>query len=427
MPWDSQKLQQIREHPHLLGHLLGKDKLTELHSYWIRSVWEAPHHAGLQAHRGSYKTTAITEIGSIWWLLYHPDDRIALIRKPYTDAARTLKTIARYMQTPVLKSLFHFAHGAEPIATVDRDNSLLYSFKTTITKENSIDAFGVDGSITGNHYDKILCDDIVVLKDRLSRAERIKTDGFFYELITNVVDPGKQVMVVGTPWHAQDTWRLVPEIQEKWTVRDTGLLSEDEIEEKRSLTTPSLFSANYELEHLSDEAQLFSDPVLGAWDRSVKGVYAQLDCAFGGGHHTALSLMAELPDGRRQVTGWAWLGNVKDYIRQVKQICRRYGVLSLYIETNPDKGYTADQLERGEGAIKCSRYAESMNKHHKIATHLLGAWGKLVFDTRNDEAGEEYLSQILDYTEKQEPDDAPDSLASLIRARTKTAGNLNQW
>lgn len=37
--WDDVK--EIREHPHLLGLLAGKDKLTELHSKWMLQLLDS--------------------------------------------------------------------------------------------------------------------------------------------------------------------------------------------------------------------------------------------------------------------------------------------------------------------------------------------------------------------------------------------------
>ena len=53
-----------------------------------------------------------------------------------------------------------------------------------------------------------------------------------------------------------------------------------------------------------------------------------------------------------------------------------------------------------------------MNKYIKISTYLRENWSKIIFVK---DTSKEYINQILDYTENAEHDDAPDSLASLIR------------
>ena len=53
-----------------------------------------------------------------------------------------------------------------------------------------------------------------------------------------------------------------------------------------------------------------------------------------------------------------------------------------------------------------------MNKDFKIQTYLTHFWDKLVWAHDNDEL---YMAQIVDYREGEEPNDAPDSAASLLR------------
>jgi hypothetical protein len=108
-PEEAQLLQTIYDHPHILGNIAGKDKLTELHSEWINYIWKTDKHRSLQAHRGSYKSTAIGAVGAVWWLLFHPDDRIAIVRKTFTDAADTVATIAKIMADPRIREIFYIA------------------------------------------------------------------------------------------------------------------------------------------------------------------------------------------------------------------------------------------------------------------------------------------------------------------------------
>ena len=88
--------------PHLLGHLAGKKKLKEIHGKWIRYFWTAgpSQHRSIQAHRGSYKTTSIIEIGTVWSLLFHPDQKIGIGRKTFSEASDTIKTISQILILP---------------------------------------------------------------------------------------------------------------------------------------------------------------------------------------------------------------------------------------------------------------------------------------------------------------------------------------
>ena len=57
-----------------------------------------------------------------------------------------------------------------------------------------------------------------------------------------------------------------------------------------------------------------------------------------------------------------------------------------------------------------------MNKYLKITSFLRFEWENVVFVSQTDP---EYINQICDYNENAEHDDAPDSLASVIRILQK--------
>ena len=147
----------IRNHPHELGYLVGLDKLTELHSKWIKDVWI--NKLPLQAHRGSYKTTAVTEIGSLWWLLFHPENRIGIYSKPYMQAAKRVRTITKFFEVEAIQALFYYAHGIYPKFDQRREGIVTFNFKRKNTNEGSLNAFSIDSVKTGTHLDEAVADD----------------------------------------------------------------------------------------------------------------------------------------------------------------------------------------------------------------------------------------------------------------------------
>lgn len=407
--WHAKDVDLIIQKPHKLGHLCGKDKLTELHDPWIKHIWDnEEEHASLQAHRGSYKTTGITEVGSIRWLLFHPNDRIGIVRKPHKKAADSVGNIGRMMLRPEVRELFKFIHGIYPNTIEDQKGKKTFAFKKEETKEGNLNAYGIYNPPTGDHVDKLIGDDFVIMKDRTSKAERQKTDQAIMEYITNIIDPGKFCGWVGTPWHVKDSWRLLTNLL-KFPVSVTGLLSAKQIEEIMKRTTSSLFAANYKLEHISDENKEFKDPIYGPWDWKLYP-FAHLDAKYDGDHTNALTFMAKRKDGKIQATGYVFNENIKSKADWVYEMWQKRRSKTLYNEENPDKGYTGDLLKSKK--VKVKTYWESANKHIKIVTFLKHYWSDIVWD---DKVDPEYMNQILDYVKGEEPDDAPDSAASLLR------------
>lgn len=396
-------------------------------------MWDGGVNRALQAHRGSYKTTAMA-VGVIRKMLFFPNDRGAIVRKTFTDAAEIVAMIGEMMDLPEIKALFQFAHGFKPKARVRREGKLLYNFKQTKTPEVNVTAHGLDGSLTGHHYDWIWTDDIITLKDRVSKAERERSKEIIREIVTNIIDPGKPVMHSGTPWHKDDAWNVIlfdsegNQILEcpKYPVSKCGILSPEEREKKKKTTTPLLYALNYDLTIENETDLLFQNPVYGTWDYHLGGVKAHLDSAFDGDHTCALTMMAKRKDKKYQAKGWIYTGNVKDWIPEIVRLCKLHRVQVLYNETNADKGFVADKIK--EYGVHVETYPETQNKHIKISSYGYEAWFDTIWD---DETDPEHMNQILDYRFGQEPDDGPDSYSSLckhgFKASNESYNNLCQY
>lgn len=414
---DEEKKQQILLYPHILGLLVGFKELTKLHSQWIRHIWcQSPgRHTALQAHRGGYKTSACTIIGIVWFLLWHPNARIALVRETYTEAEKTLKAIRRIMMHPAIQEIFRYVHGFYPKEIIGQDGAVEYNFKQTITKEPSVSAYGVLQLPTGSHFDFILLDDVVTLNDKISKAKREKTIYAVREILTNIIDPDKTVGHVGTPWHKKDAWTITKNFI-KFPVYITKVFTDDQIAAKRKLSTDSDWAMNMELRHIADGEKPFASPRAWAPFPTDTGlVVAQLDSKYTGTDTCALTFEVKL--GKFvHITGKIYFKHVMDELDSICENIKHYNAREIFIETNADKGMVASQLRAKlrEKGIQCTvtDYTEKTNKHIKITGIGVPVWPYLIWDTNCDP---EFLDQTVEYAEGNEPDDGPDSWTSLIR------------
>lgn len=413
-------LKLIREHPHILGHLCGREKLKEMHSEWIKYIWTSKKPVSIMAHRGSYKSTAVAQVGVIWYLLFNPDARIAIVRKTYADAADTVGTIAKMFEMPEVRELFRFAHGEYPEFLKKKEGAVTLSFKNTVTPEGSITAFGLNSPFTGRHFDFILCDDISTIKDRLSKAEREFTKTIWRELVTNIVDRGKPCCYMGTPWAKEGVESIIPK-PKKYSINECDLISPEELEVIRSTTTPAMFAANYELEFVADDDALFKEPKWDQWQsKEITHCSAHIDAAYGGDDFNALTIGAERKDKTLQMIGFTFKGTIADWIPHIAEICRAHRVKKIYVEKQSDRGWTASMLKNA--GMMVQEYDENMKKEHKIATYLYEVWHRVVWDPETDD---DYMAQVTDWTaESKGHDDALDSAASLVRARFSKKGLL---
>ena len=364
----------------------------------------------LLAHRGSYKTTCLTLVMAIH-LITRPRENMLFLRKTDRDSQEVLRQVQQILATPAMQTLSAALWG-RPVgirrATLSGLTTDVYAAPRGAAQ---LTALGCGSTLTGRHGEMIFTDDIVNLRDRLSWTEREHTRQVYMEL-QNVRTPGGRIVNIGTPWHPEDALSLMP-APWRWDCHRTKLLSPAELDSLRRSMSPSLFAANYELQHIArEDALLDTSPVFCREmevDDLMRDSMAHLDAAYGGEDYTALTIGRETPLGWL-FYGRLWQRHVQDVLPEVEALTRRFLAAPLYVETNGDKGYLARELRNRGVAVR--PYREGMNKHLKIATHLRQNWSRMVFHPETDRA---YLAQIMDYTENAPHDDAPDSAASLCR------------
>lgn len=361
----------------------------------------------LQGHRESYKTTSLSIALALIMILL-PNIRIMFMRKTDDDVKEIIKQVKNILTNPKTIYLVFCIYGVTLKLTVDNATELSTNLTTDIKGTSQLVGIGTGSSLTGRHYDYIFTDDIVNVKDRMSRAERERTKAVYQELI-NICNRGGKIFNTGTPWHKEDCFTLMPE-PEKWDCYATGLFTKEELAAKKAVMSPSLFAANYELKHIASEDVIFDNAQTGAEiEKVLNAKYSHIDAAYGGEDYTAFTI-ARKSEGKYYVLGKLWHKAVDECTDEIIDLRKKYLVGKIWCETNADKGYLAKALrEKGERVVT---YPETMNKYMKIVTHLKGDWPNIVFVKGTDP---EYIEQILDYNEFAEHDDAPDSCACMMR------------
>lgn len=395
------------EKPFEFGHSVGFTKLTELHNGWINSMVCDDYDETLQAHRGSYKTTCVSIALADIMMLY-PNDKTMFMRKTDNDVKEVLTQVQKILEHPVTSVISKAIWGV-PVRLVEASATKLTTNLTNDPRGTSqLVGMGIGGSLTGKHFDRIFTDDIVNVKDRISKAEREHTK-LIYQELRNIINRGGRIFNTGTPWHKEDCFTLMPN-PKKYDCYQTGLISADELKELREKMLNSLFAANYELKHIAAEDVIFFDPQTGADPAKIEQAkYSHIDAAYGGDNYTAFTICRKT-EGKYFVFGKLWHTAVDNVEDEILALWKRFNVKLIYCEDNADKGMLAKEMRKKGGRMVT--YHEAENKFMKIATFLKWEWKNVVFVEGTDP---EYIQQILDFNEEVNNDDAPDSLASLIR------------
>ena len=372
----------------------------------------------LQAHRGSYKTTCVSiALACIFVLL--PNKKTLFLRKTDADVKEVIRQVRNILLSQPMQEAARLIHGKDMVLITQTASELSSNLPGDSKGTSQIVAMGINGSITGKHFDRIFTDDIVNVQDRTSKAERDRTK-IVYQELQNIRNRGGRIFNTGTPWHKEDCFSLMPNI-ERHDCYATGLISKEQLQIIREAMTASLFAANYELRHIAAEDVIFDRPQTGADPSLVEQGECHIDAAYGGEDYTAFTICRK-KDGKYYVYGRCWRKHIDDVQDEIIRLRQAFNAGRIHCENNGDKGYLGKALrQKGQ---RVNIYRESMNKFLKITSYLKAEWKNVVFVAGTDK---EYIDQICDYNQNCEHDDCPDSLASLVRILWKRKDTENTY
>ncbi|GGP07300.1 terminase large subunit domain-containing protein [Oceanobacillus neutriphilus] len=406
-PKQVQYLNLIKKEPVKFGHWTGFKDLVGIHNEWIRSFLFGNEDQTLLAHRGSYKTTCLA-IAIALLIVLQPNKNIIFFRKTDTDVIEIVIQVKKILLSDYFQKLTWVMFGVDLVLLKENSYEIDTNLKTSARGTSQLLGMGIKASITGKHADIVITDDIVNVKDRVSKAEReyIKLQ---YQELQNVKNRGGRFINTGTPWHKEDAINSMPNVT-KYDCYQTGLINKEQLQKLRDSMSPSLFAANYELKHIADADAMFSTPKYTSETELIYDGLAHTDASYGGSDATAFTILKKQGD-RIIGFGKRWEKHVDDCLSEIAAYHKEYRAGTVHVENNADKGYLAKEFESIN--VPTNRYHESQNKFIKITTYLRKYWSQIEWLEDTDP---EYISEILDYTENAEHDDSPDSAASLLRA-----------
>lgn len=396
-----------RYRPAAIGRMIGfKDLTDELHGKWMQNIIYGDTDYTLQAHRLSYKSSCLSVALAMWCVLNHGKNAI-FMRKTDTDVIESIAQAQKVMENEAFRHMAEILMDSPVYLTTGNASNMTVSTYDSPRGAEQLVGCGCGGSLTGKHANLIVCDDVVNLQDRISKAEREKTKAIVREL-RNIVTRDGRIVFIGTPWHKEDAFSLVA-TPERFDCYSTGLISEEKLKNLREAMTASLFAANYELRHIASDDVIFTSPQTGADPALAEQGICHIDASYGGEDGTAFTICKK-SGGKYYIYGRLWQKHVDDCLPEIIRLRKAFNAGIIYCERNADKGYLAKTLrDKGERA---DTYHEKTNKFVKITSYLKSEWKNVVFVAGTDA---EYINQICDYTENAEHDDAPDSAASIVR------------
>lgn len=196
--------------------------------------------------RGHLKSTVVTVGRTLQRICQDPSSRVLIANATYGNACSFLNDIKRHLKFNEKIKMMWGDLAKDP----DKWSENSITLKGSKRREPTVTAMGVESNLTSQHYDMIIMDDLVNDKMVNTQDQIQKTIDFYRECL-NLLEPGGEVIVIGTRWHDADMygWILDPE---------NNVLSDFEVFIKRAyegnLDDPDdlelLFPAKHSREHL---------------------------------------------------------------------------------------------------------------------------------------------------------------------------------
>jgi hypothetical protein len=304
-------------------------------------------------------------------------------------------------------------------------------------------AAGAGGALTGGGANIALIDDPVKnWEDALSEALQEKKYNWYKSVLRTRLYPGSAIILILTRWVTYDLAGRILEHEKtvekggKWVHLNLPLLDaqgnslwpemydDKEIADIRETVGEKIFQALYQQEPIDVVERIFSDPQFAEPPRNMRLV-AYLDPAFGGKDYTAFSAggMDRIAgdDTLIYVTaGKIWRGTLDHTYSKVERYCHEMGITTLYVESNQAQVAVAKEFQRR--GIRVKEVPSTINKNVRIINNVKLNWKDIRFSRSVDQ---DYLKQIISYSEEAQHDDAPDSLSGLVSALKPGRQSLN--
>lgn len=173
--------------------------------------------------RGHLKSSIVTVGLSIQEILQDFNRRILIANAIWDNARGFTQQIADYFNKfSVLKDLFgDFRPHTRGEKGWTKD-ALTVAQRTIPLKEATVTSTGVERTQASQHYDKIVLDDVVARENITTKEQRNKIVDFYGDCLS-LLEPGGEVLVIGTTWHEDDLYNLLRKDEAYVVYRRTAL------------------------------------------------------------------------------------------------------------------------------------------------------------------------------------------------------------
>lgn len=175
-----------------------------LHEEWHR-LCNANPRLVIWSHTEAGKTNQLCIARVLWTLGRDPKKRIAIISNTREQSSKILRAVAKYIEESVeLKWVFPNLVPGD----IWRGNQIQVK-RTNVSKDPSIQAFGVHGAVVGARLDLLILDDVLDFENCQTPRARQDLFDWYRSSVASRLTQHAQVIAVGTPWHPEDLYHAL--------------------------------------------------------------------------------------------------------------------------------------------------------------------------------------------------------------------------
>lgn len=170
----------------------------------------------IELPRGHLKSHIVTKGWAIQQFLRNPEIRILIVNATEENAVKFMRTVERHIgKGSILEKLYGSFE-----TSVWNQNEFIIRQRTTILDAPTMMAAGLQKTLTSQHYDVIIADDLVEPDNSRTKEQREKVYDFYLSLF-DLLEPQGRIVVIGTRYHQDDLYaRILDEnaLHKNWSV-----------------------------------------------------------------------------------------------------------------------------------------------------------------------------------------------------------------
>jgi len=150
----------------------------------------------------THNTSQICIGRTLWLLGRNPKMRIAVISNTREQASKIILAVGKYIaESKELRLVFPHLKPGE----LWRANAISIE-RTNVSKDPSLQAFGVHGAVVGARIDHLILDDVLDFENCQTPRARQDLFDWYRSTVASRLTKDATVIAIGTPWHPEDLY-----------------------------------------------------------------------------------------------------------------------------------------------------------------------------------------------------------------------------